>query len=171
MAEKNSTVAVYANAADIEGAVRELQKSGFDTKNVSVIGRDENKEEQVIGYYFTGERAGHIGRLGKLWAGVWLFVLGSALVFIPGLGMVVAGGPIVSWIVAALEGAVIIGGLSTIGVALYSLGIPKEKVIKYETFLKEDKFLLVFHGTAQEVDRAHAILDSTHPLEATIHHG
>jgi hypothetical protein len=170
MVGKNSTVAVYANPADVEGAVRELQKSGFDTKKISVVGRDENKEEQVIGYYFTGEKAGHIGRLGKLWAGVWLFLLGSALVFVPGLGLVVAAGPIVSGIVAALEGAVIIAGLSTIGIALYSLGIPKEKVIKYETFLKEDKFLLVFHGSAEEVDRAHAILDSTHPVETSVHH-
>ena len=44
-------------------------------------------------------------------------------------------GPLVAWIVGALEGAVLMGGLSALGAGLYSIGIPKDSVVKYETAL------------------------------------
>jgi len=171
MSEKNSTVAVYDSHTDLENAVGELRRQGVDNKMISIIGKEDAAAEQVVGYYYTGERAGYMGRLGAFWSGLWIFLIGSALFFVPGLGQVIAAGPVVSWIVAALEGAVIIGGLSSVGVALYSIGIPKEKALKYETFLKANKYLLVVHGTSEEVDRAHKILDGTNAAEVTLHHG
>lgn len=171
MDKKNSAVAVYDSHTRLEKAVGELRRYGVDEKRISIIGREDADKEQVVGYYYTGERAGYMGRLGAFWSGLWIFLIGSALFFVPGLGQVIVAGPMVSWIVAALEGAVIIGGLSAIGVALYSLGIPKEKVLKYETFLKANKYLLVVHGALDEVDRAHKILDRTDAAEVTLHHG
>lgn len=47
-----------------------------------------------------------------------------------------AAGPIVAWIVAALEGAAVVGGISAHGAGLYSLGIPKKSILQYETSLK-----------------------------------
>jgi hypothetical protein len=41
---------------------------------------------------------------------------------------------------------------------MYSIGIPKDSVLKYETSLKANKFLLVVHGTVDEVERASGIL-------------
>ena len=76
-----------------------------------------------------------------------------------------------AWIIGALEGAVIIGGLSAIGAALYGMGIPKDSVLKYETSLKSNKFLLVAHGTGEEVGKARKILERTSAIETTIHHG
>ena len=38
----------------------------------------------------------------------------------------------VSWIVGALEGAIVVGGLSAVGAGLYSLGIPKDSILRYE---------------------------------------
>ncbi len=46
----------------------------------------------------------------------------------------------VAWIVAALEGALVLGGLSAIGAGLYGMGIPKDSVVQYEVALKTDKF-------------------------------
>jgi hypothetical protein len=77
---------------------------------------------------------------------------------------------LVAWIIGALEGAVIFGGLSAIGAALYSIGIPKDSVLKYEKSLKSNKFLVVAHGTIDEVERAREILSSTHSTETNIHH-
>ena len=170
MSEKNSTVAVYDTHDDLEKAVEELRKTGIDDKRISIICREDADTEQVVGYYHTGERTGYIGRLGALLSGLGIFILGSALFFVPGLGQVIAAGPVVSWIIAVLEGTVVVGGLSVIGVALYSLGIPKDKVITYEGFLKANKYLLVVNGTIEEVDRAHKILDGTEAAEVTLHH-
>ena len=61
------------------------------------------------------------------------------------------------------------GGLSALGAGLYSIGIPKDSVVKYETALKSDKFLLLAHGTAGEVAKARDILDTTHAVEVAVH--
>jgi hypothetical protein len=76
---------------------------------------------------------------------------------------------LVAWIVGALEGAVVVGGLSALGAGLYSIGIPKDSVVKYESALKSDKFLLLAHGTANEVAKARDIMQTTHPVEVTVH--
>ncbi len=80
-----------------------------------------------------------------------------------------AAGPVVAWIVAALEGAVVVGGVSALGAGLFSIGIPKDSIVKYETALKSDQFLLIAHGTAAEVAKAKDIIDTTHPAQCTIH--
>ena len=78
-------------------------------------------------------------------------------------------GPLVAWIVAALEGAVVVGALSAVGAGLYSIGIPKDSVVKYETALKSDQFLLMAHGTADEVAKARDIMQTTHAVEVNMH--
>jgi hypothetical protein len=88
-------------------------------------------------------------------------LFGAAFLIIPGVGPVVAAGSIVTWIVAALEGAVVVGGLSALGAGLFSLGIPKNSVVKYETSIKAGKFVLVAHGTAEEVAKARDLLKNS----------
>jgi hypothetical protein len=169
MAKQNSTVAVFNDHTSAERAVKELQKAGFDIKKLSLVGKDYHSDEQVVGYYNTGDRMMYWGKLGAFWGGLWGLLFGSALFFVPGIGPIVVGGPIVAWIVGALQGAAVVGGISAIGAALYSIGIPKDSVLKYETSLKANKFLLVVHGTADEVERAGSILQGTDAIETTVH--
>jgi len=109
------------------------------------------------------------GKTGAFWGGFWGLLFGSAFFAIPGIGPVLVAGPIVAWIVGALEGAVVFGGLSAIGAGLYSMGIPKDSVLKYEMDLKTDKFLLMVHGTAGEVETAREVLEGTQPLHVALH--
>jgi hypothetical protein len=90
---------------------------------------------------------------------------------IPGLGPILAAGPVVGWIVAGLEGAVEVGALGALGAGLYSIGIPKDSIVKYEAALKQDQFLLIAHGTAAEVAKAKDIIESTHPSQLSLHSG
>jgi hypothetical protein len=76
---------------------------------------------------------------------------------------------LVAWIIGGLEGAVVVGGLSALGAGLYSIGIPKDSVVKYEAALKSDKFLLLAHGTADEVAKARDIMQTTDPMEVVVH--
>ena len=75
----------------------------------------------------------------------------------------------VAWIVGALEGAVVVGGLSAFGAGLYSIGIPKDSIVQYELAIKTDKFLLLVHGTASDVEKAKEILAHTRPLALESH--
>jgi uncharacterized membrane protein len=169
MAETNSVVAIYETHSQAEEAVKELQKSGFDMKKMSIVGKDYHTDEHVVGYYNTGDRMKYWGKLGAFWGGLWGMLFGAAFFVIPGIGPILVAGPLVAWIVGALEGAVVVGGLSALGAGLYSIGIPKNSVLKYELALKSDKFLLLAHGTADEVAKARDIIQTTHPVEVAVH--
>jgi hypothetical protein len=104
------------------------------------------------------------GKTGAFWGGLWGFLVGSAFFWIPGLGPLLVAGPLVSWIIGALEGAIVVGGLSALGAGLVSAGIPKDSILRYETALKTDKFVLIAHGTMDETTRAKEILNRTNPV-------
>lgn len=161
MSELNTTVAIYDTHTEAESAVKELQRAGFDMKKLSIVGRDYHTEEHVVGYYNTGDRMKAWGKLGAFWGGLWGLLFGAAFFAIPGIGPVLVAGPLVGWIVAALEGAAVVGGLSALGAALYSIGIPRNNVLEYETEIRGGKFLVVAHGTTDDVSRAKEILKTT----------
>ncbi len=169
MFETNSVVAIYGTHSQAEEAVKELQRSGFDMKKMSIVGKDYHTDEHVVGYYTTGDRMKYWGKLGAFWGGLWGMLFGFAFFAIPGIGPILVAGPLVAWIIGALEGAVVVGGLSALGAGLYSIGIPKDSVVKYEAAVKSDKFLLLAHGTAEEVAKARDILHTTHPMEVVVH--
>ena len=154
MAENNAVVGIYNSHTEAEASIKELQRSGFDMKKLSIVGKDYHTEEHVVGYYNTGDRMKVWGKLGAFWGGFWGLLFGSAFFFIPGIGPLIVFGPLVGWIVGALEGAVVVGGLSALGAGLASIGIPKDSIVQYETALKSDKFLVIAHGTAEEVAKA-----------------
>lgn len=169
MSETNSVVAIYETHTQAEEAVKELQRSGFDMKKMSIVGKDYHTDEHVVGYYNAGDRMKYWGKLGGFWGGIWGMLFGAAFFAIPGIGPVLVAGPLVAWIIGALEGAVVVGGLSAVGAGLYSIGIPKNSIVTYEVALKSDKFLLLAHGTADEVAKARDIMKTTHPVEVSVH--
>ena len=168
---QNSVVAIFDQHSGAENAINELKAAGFDVKKLSIIGRDYHTEENVVGFYNTGDRMKYWGKLGAFWGGLWGLLFGAAVLFVPGIGPVVAAGSIVTWIAAGLEGAVVVGGLSALGGALYSLGIPKDSIVKYEASIKAAKFVLIAHGTAAEVEKARAVLQTSGAEQINVHPG
>ncbi len=165
----SSTVAIFSTHEGAEGAITDLQRSGYDMKRLSIVGRDYTTDEHVVGYYTTGDRMKTWGRNGAFWGGIWGLLFGSAFFFVPGVGPLLVAGPMVAWIVSGLEGALVVGGLSALGAGLVSLGIPKDSVLRYETAIKNDKFLVVADGTAVDVARAKEILSHFHPDSVDLH--
>ncbi len=169
ISDPKAVVAVYNTHAEAEAGVKELQKGGFDTKKLSIVGKDYHTEEHVVGYYNAGDRMKYWGKMGALWGGFWGLLFGAAFFWVPGVGPLLVAGPVSAAIVAALESAVVVGGVSVLGAALCSVGIPKDSVLRYETAIKVNKYLLVAHGTAAEVARAKDILKTTKPAQLDEH--
>ncbi len=169
MTTTNATVWVFETHTEAEASIKELQSHHFDMKKLSIVGKDYHTEEHVVGFYNVGERMKVWGRFGAFWGGFWGLLFGSAMFVIPGVGPLVVFGPMVGWIVGALEGAVVVGGMSALGAALYGLGIPKDSVVQYETALKANKFVVVVNGTAAEVAQAKQILAATHVTAHSTH--
>ncbi len=158
METPNACVATYKTHHAADEAVKHLQKAGFEINRISVIGNDYHTEEHVVGYYNTGDRMKAWGKLGAFWGGLWGVLLGAAVFVVPGVGPLVVAGPLVSAIVGGLEGAVVVGGLSGLGAGLFSMGIPKDSVVRYEQSLSAGSFLVLYHGTENEVASAAATL-------------
>ena len=169
MTDTNAVIAVYDNHSAAEDAVKQLQKSGFDMKKLSVVGTDYHTDEQVVGYYNAGDRMKYWGERGAFWGGFWGLLFGAAFFWVPAIGPVLVGGPLVAWIVAGLEDAVLVGGLSAIGAGLYSIGIPRDSIVTYETAIKAGQFLVVAHGTATDAAAARNILSTLKPTGLTDH--
>jgi uncharacterized membrane protein len=159
-AMKNSKkmVAMYDSHEKAEKDISTLKKSGFKMENLSIVGKDYHTEEKVVGYYNLGDRMKLWGSNGAFWGGMWGLLFGSAFFIIPGIGPLVVAGPIVAAMVGALEGAVTLGGLSALGAALFSIGIPKDSILEYETDIKAGKFMLLAHGSENEIEHAKEIL-------------
>ena len=162
-------VAVYDLHTQAEGAVKALQRAGFDMKKISIIGRDYQTEEHVVGFLNAGDRAKIFGKYGAFWGGLMGVLFGSAMMFIPVVGHVIVLGPLAAALFGGLQGAVLVGGISALAGALMAVGIPRDSVLRYETALKADKFMLVVHGDAQAITRAHELL-KTSGLSSFDHH-
>src|SRR5216684_3976723 len=165
MPDNNAVIGIYTTHTEAEAAIKELQKAEFNLRKLSIVGKDYHTEEHVVGYYNRGDRMKYWGKTGALWGGLWGLLFGAAFFWVPGLGPLLVAGPVSAAIVAALESAVAVGGLSVLGAALFSIGIPKDSVLRYETAIKADKYLLVAHGTDAEIVKAREILRSTNPVE------
>lgn len=164
-----AAVAVFANHDFAEAAVKELADAHFDITKVSVVGRGFHTDEKVTGFYNAGDRVRIWGKNGAFWGGLWGLLMGGIFMTMPVVGPIVVVGQLAIMVAAAIEGAVVVGGLSAIGGALYSLGIPKNSVLRYEEAIKADNFLVIVHGTLDEVERARAILQNGHASELEVH--
>ena len=171
MSDQNAVIGIFNTHTEAETSIKELQRAGFDMKKLSIVGKDYHPEEHVVGYYNAGDRMLFWGKQGAFWGGFWGLLFGSALFVIPGVGPLVVFGPLVGWIVGALEGAVVIGGLSALGAALFSIGIPNDSIVRYETAITSNKFLVIAHGTAGQVAQAKSILETAGAAQTDVHSG
>ena len=165
----NSVVAVFKNHEGAEVAIKDLAEAGFAMKQLSVVGKGYHTEEKVIGFYSTGDRIKFWGSRGAFWGGLWGLFFGGLLLTIPVVGHVMVLGYLAATAFSAIEGAVVVGGLSALGAALYGIGIPKDSVIAYEAAIKADDFLVMAHGTPEEMARAKAILGTTGAVSVDLH--
>ena len=168
MNTSDTVVAVFADHNGAETAIKKLTDDGFNMKDLSVIGKGYHTDEKVVGFYNAGDRIKFWGTRGLFWGGLWGLFFGGMFMVTP-FGPVVALGYLATVLIAGLENAAIVGGVTAIGAAIYSIGIPKDSVIQYENDVKADNFLVMAHGAADEVARAKSILGTIKPARLNVH--
>jgi hypothetical protein len=161
MATRNRAVfGIYGSAAHTERAVNALIEAGFSSQDVSVLMPDQqstrefavHKDTKAPEGVATGATTGGVigGTLGVL--------IGLGSLAIPGLGPLIAAGPLVAGL-AGLGAGGAVGGL--LG-ALVGLGIPEYEARRYEGRVKDGGVLLSVHcETPGEVLRAKEVLEGT----------
>lgn len=159
--EPNAQIHLFNSHIEAEEAIRELERAGFDIKKLSIVGKGYHTEEHAVGFYGVADRIKSWGGMGAFWGAIWGLLLTPAVFFLPSLGLVAMAGPVVATLITALEGAVVVGGLSGFGAVLVELGVPHEQAIKYETAIRSDKYVLMIHGSTDEIHQAQSILNHT----------
>jgi hypothetical protein len=167
-AVNSAVVAVFDSHAQADQAVKALEAGGFPMRRLSIVGKGYHTEEKPVGFYTTGDRMKSWGGFGLFWGSLWGLLFGAAFFWIPGVGPIAAAGPFVHLLVTAVEGAAVVGGASALGAALVSLGLPKKDVIKYERYIKADRFLVIAHGTPEEVAQACELMEQEKAAETAV---
>ena len=171
MPPAGSLVAIYKDHASADAAIKSLNASGFDIKDLSIVGKGYRTEEKVMGFYSTADRIKFWGSQGAVWGGLWGLFFGGLYLTLPVIGGVVILGTLATVIIAGIENAVVVGALGALGAGLYSLGIPKDSVVNYETHLETDEFLVMAHGSPDALARAKATLGQSNATSIDIHPG
>ena len=178
MEKVDTVVAVFVDHQTTEAAVKKLAEAGIDMKRLSVVGKGYDTDEKDGGFYSTGVRIKFWGELGAFWGGLFGW-LGGIFLTIPVVGHVIVLGSFAAIVIAVIEsaiegaigGALVAGGLSALGAALYSIGIPEDSAIAYEADVKSNRFLVMAHGSAEQLERARAVLKEFNPSRLDLHEG
>jgi hypothetical protein len=158
MTDKNICIAVARDHEQAFEVVRSLQTGGFAAESMSVIGKDHADDKHIHGYVTTGEAMSFWGKQGAIWGGLFGLLAGAGFLFVPGIGPLIVGGPLLSMMVGAVEGGAVLGGIEAIFAGLLHLGLSKDHLAHYEKQLKRGSCLVVLHGTIEEVVRAKDLL-------------
>ena len=165
MLQENAMVAVYRDPHRAREVLKELEGTGFNLNQLSLVRVIKPERQTTVACYSDGNHVEFWGEPNSLWNSLSSVTRGWAFLSLPGIGPMLVSGPLALWIVAALENAAIFSNLSVFGATLYSIGIPKDRVQYYEAALKDGNYLLVAQGPAREIMMARkvfAAIDGAH---------
>lgn len=159
---KTTVNALYDNATDAHATVRDLVDDGVMRNDVSLIASDaagkyvdyhdeDIPADDTIGGAASGAILGGLGGL----------LVGLAALAIPGVGPIVAAGPIAAALTGAGIGAVT-GGL--LG-ALVDLGIDEDQAGYYAEGVRRGGTLVTVHTDEGRANRVADIMDRHNPVD------
>jgi hypothetical protein len=150
---------------------------------LSVLGKGESGGDDPLGLYYSsaGDRMKGWGKMGAFWGGLWGLLTGAAGLFvIPGIGPVLAAGPVVEAIAAALAGAGL-GGSAMAGaaaasqftVAMHRSGVPEEKLEMLQDAIEQGHYLLMLRLDEDEAGKWQTLLahNGASTVDVYVYHG
>ncbi|MCC5649605.1 histidine kinase [Nostoc sp. XA013] len=157
-------VGVFSHRRDVENALHELKKVGFDMNRVSVITQDGDKDniagadvrDRVGDKSDEGAKVG--AATGGALGGLTGLLVGLGTLAIPGIGPIMLAGAAATTLATTLAGAGIGAVAGSLLGALVGLGIPEERARVYDERVKRGHYLVILDGTDTEIARAEAIL-------------
>ncbi|AQS58215.1 hypothetical protein [Desulforamulus ferrireducens] len=151
----------FSSQERAERAITELRNQGFD-KDISLVAKDQNQKASSRTSNFTGGDSVADGATsGAAIGGMAGLAVGVGALAIPGLGPLVAAGPI----------AALLSGAATGGIAggLVDYGIPAEKGREFEDRIKQGKMLVSVKADDSKADQASQILRQAGGENVEIH--
>ncbi|MDO8412777.1 MAG: hypothetical protein Q7S51_03185 [Gallionellaceae bacterium] len=170
MAQTHDTlIAAFSEYQQADAVVEKIIEGGFNLKNFSLVGKGYPSRGQLIHFYKAVDRIKFWGKKGAFAGGLAGFLLGQLFL----TGMLTLPQPyliIINLLAWMIIGGLAIGGAMALVAVLFRLRIPKDSLMKHLSDVKADDFLLVAHGTAEEMELAKAIILTTHPVQLHLYH-
>ena len=167
---QQSVVSVYDTQSKAEDAIRMLDGAGFPIKQVSIVAKDLESESEVHGYVNACDIAKDGAGTGAWLGGFFGLLVGVAFLWVPGFGPLLVAGPLSAAFLGGVEGALAgAAGGGLLG-ALIGWGVSRQHILKYEEHVKGGKYLVIVHGSLEQMERARGILQTTEPEELNVHH-
>jgi len=143
-------IGVYDNGDDAVRAVEELKAQGYDRDDISIVAKDRDEVEAVNAETGTKTEEGLAAgaATGGLLGGATGLLAGVGALAIPGIGPILAAGPIA----AMLTGAAVGAGTGGLAGALIGMGIPEDEADQYEHDVKEGKLLVLLDPNARKMN-------------------
>jgi uncharacterized membrane protein len=158
-----SVVGVYDSMEQVEEALRRLTEAGYPMEKVSIIGKDLQSETEINGFVTAKDLAKEGARFGAWVGGIFGLLTGAAMFFVPG-GPLFVLGPLATAAIGAAEGAVWTGAVG----AVLGHFLARKHIPKFTQHLKAGRYVLVVHGSEDEVRRAQEILQTTGATDVTV---
>jgi hypothetical protein len=153
-----SVFGIFRDRAHVSEGIRLLQAYGFRPEDVSVLLQENvgNKDLGVQAASKAPEGAATGGAAGAAAGGVLGWLVGIGALAIPGVGPLIAAGPIMAALAGMGAGAALGGATG----ALVGSGLPEYEAQRYEGRVREGGILVSIHCDDNEwKDRAKAVLE------------
>lgn len=160
MTKNTSVFGAYPSRSDLEGAVTAFKDAGFSNSDISILSPDKSeKEKELVANGTKAPEGTAVGvGSGACLGGAMGWLVGLGALAIPGIGPVIAAGPIV----AALAGVGVGGALGGFAGCLIGVGIPESEAQNCEGRLLKGETLLAVHcDTTDEARRAKELMRGT----------
>jgi hypothetical protein len=145
-----TTIGVYDSHKTALNAIEALKNKGFPVNQMSVIGKVKIVNDNLQVKSREPIKNAGIG-IGVVLGSALGLLSGAGIFAVPGLGFIFGAGAVIGTIAGGLVGGGIISLLSTIG-------IKKDKVVKYKEHLEEGKFLVIAQGNKNDLEDAKTTL-------------
>ncbi len=166
----STVIGVFRDISTAETAVKALRNKGFKDNEISILAKDSQKRtdrgksgDMETGSDFGTDSIADGTSWGGALGGVAGLLAGVGALAIPGIGPIVAAGPLAGVLSGAVTGGVA-GGL-------IDLGIPEERGRQYEENLKKGGILAVIETSDDKVNDASSILRQNGAKDVESHGG
>jgi uncharacterized membrane protein len=162
---QKTVLGIFPSTQEADRAIADLEQMGFSSKDISVVMRQEGGAPSGGRGVEVAKDAGAGATTGGAIGGVAGLIIGIAAITVPGLGALVAAGPLAVALGLVQVGATTLAGAITgaaaggiIG-ALVGLGVPEERAKIYEEAVKKGQVLLAVTTTPEKESQVNEVFD------------
>jgi uncharacterized protein (TIGR02271 family) len=162
--QRETVVGVFNDRDTAQAAIEQLKSAGFRPDDIGILMQNKEGAQDLATETGTkaGEGAGKGAVTGGILGGLGGLLVGIGALAIPGIGPVVAAGPLAAGLGAVLgstaTGAVIGAGVGAIAGALIGMGVPEDEARVYEERFNQGRILVTVKAGANRYSEAERIL-------------